>query len=64
MKLLSILFFIIVVLGVLKYYNLVELNNWTFAGLAFLWVIIFYLKIHFKNKEKKRPQAVYFAPPK
>lgn len=61
MKILSLLLFVLIVLSVLKYFKVFDINIYLIIGLFILWIAIAYIIIHFKNKERRTPKPVYIT---
>jgi len=57
----SLAFMILVALIVFKYTEVFQISYLLLSGSFILWVIIVYIKIHFKNKKRNTPQPVYIT---
>ena len=63
MKILSLLFFVILVLSAAKHFKIFDVDLYWIVGLFILWFVMGYIKIHMKNKERRTPKPVYIATP-
>lgn len=61
MKIASLIFIALIILGVLKYTKVFDVNNFILVGIFCLWIMIAYLQIHLKNKERNTPRPVYLT---
>lgn len=55
------MFLILIGLIALNYWGFTNTDIWIIVGVGFVWLITIYVKIHLRNRDKKRPQAVYLA---
>ena len=61
MKIPSLIFIVLIILIALKYYKIIELSNIIFAGIFCLWMLVIYIKVHNKNKDRDTPHPVYIT---
>lgn len=54
-----ITFLALVILIVLKYYKIFNINVFWIIGVFCVWFVSVYFSIHFKNKELATPRPVY-----
>lgn len=59
MKFMSLYFLALVILITLKVTKVYEIDYVYLAGLIVLFIVIEYIHIHLKNKEKRIPKPVY-----
>lgn len=56
-------FLIMVVLIIIKYYKVFDINTFWIIGVFCIWFISVYFSIHYKNKEDEIPKPVYLTNP-
>ncbi len=61
MKIASLIFIILVFMIAFKYTKIWDINILILIGVFCLWMVISYIQIHIKNKDRETPRPVYIT---
>ena len=59
MKITSLIFIALILMGVFKYTKVFDIKPIIFLGVFVIWFIALYIQIHLKNKDRNTPRPVY-----
>jgi len=60
-KLAGIIFVVFLFMAIFKYTELFKINLFILIGTFCLWLVVAYVQVHFKNKERNIPKPVYMV---
>lgn len=61
MKITSLVFISLILLIAFKYTEVFDINKLVIIGVFVLWLVLVYVGVHLKNKDKNTPRPVYLT---